>query len=238
MIVLDDSPTHSGSCAAAISRGQHAGGSSGGARGGGGGVERCVVCGAPLRGGVASELHMAAHERSGELARLAERQAREIERQQKDAEYEAALQADQRREEEAAERQRREREAADAARREREEAAKAKEAAERAEEERRNHRKRKREALAVEPEPGAPGVTRLRVRLPDGTVVERRFVLSATCAEVFLWLEGLDALAPLSGGWSLILRPPRVEGGIMPTDETLEELDLGGVTLFVQDDAA
>ena len=98
--------------------------------------------------------------------------------------------------------------------------------------------KNERDELAEEPEPGAPGVTRLRVRLPDGTVVERRFALSATCAEVFLWLEALDELAPLSGGWSLILRPARVEGGLMPTDETLEELDLGGVTLFVQDDAA
>jgi flagellar biosynthesis GTPase FlhF len=186
---------------------------------------------------------MMKHERNGDRQRLIQQRAREEERAEMDAAYQRGLEEDQRKDaEEAArkseeeKRKRREREAAEEARQREEEAARKREEAERAEEERRRERKRKRLELSDEPEAGAPGVTRLRIRLPDGTVIERRFRLSATCAEVFLWLEGCEELARLRGAWSLILRPATVEGGLLPTDETLEELNLRGVTLLVQDD--
>lgn len=197
----------------------------------------CEVCGTALGGGlIARELHMAKHERSGDLARLAEQRAREQERADLEADYQRALEEDQRKEAEEEARKRQEREAAEEAQKAAEAAERARVEAERAAEQKRRARKRKRNELAEEPEAGMPGVTRLRVRLPDGTIVERRFLLSATCAEVFLWLEGLEELARICGQWSLIQRPAIVEGGLLPTEETLEELDLRGMTLLVQDD--
>ena len=79
------------------------------------------------------------------------------------------------------------------------------------------------------------------MRLPDGTVLTRRFRLTDDAASVFAWLAGCEELGSLLGEeWSLVL-PARggleIEGGLLPTDETLAELDLCGVTLFVQDEA-
>ena len=112
-----------------------------------------------------------------------------------------------------------------------EEVRNAKEALQKAEAEReavkrRAARKRAREELPDEPPIGTPGTTRLRVRLPDGTVLTRTFLLSATVAEVYAWLNGAPELEPLDDAWSLQL--PSIiasilEGPLLPTDETLEE---------------
>ena len=67
-----------------------------------------------------------------------------------------------------------------------------------------------------------------------------RFPRSATCAEVYAWLRGCLELESLDDQWTLTLPAAlaRLEGGLQPTDETLEELDLCGATIFVQDEAA
>ena len=56
-------------------------------------------------------------------------------------------------------------------------------------------------------------------------------------AEVFTWLESEEALAELRA-WSLVLPAglPAIEGGLLPTCESLEELDFINVTLLVQEE--
>ena len=189
---------------------------------------------------IQAELHMAKHERDGSLQRARERKEQE-------AEYEASLKADQ--EAEAA-REEAEMEAARLASLKEAEEKEAKEAAEKKAKEdaeaereaakRRAARKRAREELPDEPPIGTPGTTRLRVRLPDGTVLTRTFLLSATVAEVYAWLNGAPELEPLDDAWSLQL--PSIiasilEGPLLPTDETLEEIGLRDVNLFVQDES-
>ena len=44
------------------------------------------------------------------------------------------------------------------------------------------------------------------------------------------------ALAVGAAAFLPALHPRPIEGGLLPTDETLAELDLCGVTLFVQDE--
>ena len=82
----------------------------------------------------------------------------------------------------------------------------------------------------------------LRIRLPDGTTLTRRFLRTTTCAEVFAWLAACVELEALDDQWTLTLpaalHARALDGGLLPTDETLEELDLCGVTLFVQDESA
>ena len=85
------------------------------------------------------------------------------------------------------------------------------------------------------------------MRLPDGSTVVRRFRLDATAAELFAWVGGLEALEVLGGqAWTLVLpggggggagssTVPAVEGGLMPTDETLDELGIAGVVLVVEE---
>ena len=178
---------------------------------------------------------------------MQEQRAREEERQQREQEYAASLEADMRKEREAAAAREaarleaaRQASLAEAARQEAEKAAAAVAEAARAAESRREARKRAREQLPPEPAAGTPGTTSVRVRLPDGSVVTRRFLRSATCAELFDWLQSCAQLEPLDDAWSLALpalHPRPIEGGLLPTDETLAELDLCGVTLFVQDEA-
>jgi hypothetical protein len=168
---------------------------------------------------------------------------------EQEAAYEASLRADQ--EAEAAEEAKR----AQEARAKAEAKAKAKveaEAAEAAAEAARREEQRQREltearrpalqlaAEALEPEPAAAEgalLTTLKVRLPNGQAVVRRFRRTDTAAALFAWLAALEALAALPA-WSLALPvgEPPLEGGLLPTEETLEELDLINVTLWVQQD--
>ena len=230
--------------------GQRLGGGGGG--GGGGSGTACEVCGAHVPAGLATEMHRVQHERDGSLARHRSRQEEAAIRQQTDAEYEAALAADQQRDrdEEAAREAAELEQAIELSRQQEAEevvrAAAAKKAADEAAaaaeaEARRVRLKRARDELADEPAAGTPGTTMLRVRLPNGTVLTRRFLVSATVGEVFAWLRGCAELEGLDEQWSLTLptlgaRP--LEGGLLPTDESLQELDLCGATIFVQDDAA
>ena len=190
---------------------------------------RCGVCGAAVPP-AAMALHMARHERSGDLQRHRERQAREAELRRQQQEYDASLAEDTRREreeqeqaelEKALEASRAEAEAEEARRKAAEKAA-AEAAAAAAEVE----RKRKREGLAAEPAAGTGGAVTLKVRLPNGMSVTRRFAAGTMMAEVYAWLASLDALAGCAN-WTL--HPPMghsVEGELAPTDETLEELGL------------
>ena len=218
--------------------------------GGGGhdeGVE-CEVCGR-LISLVTFDLHTSAHERSGELARWQQQQRERMLVAEQEAAYEASLRADQ--EAEAAE----EVKQAQEARARAEAKAKAKveaEAAEAAAEAARREGQRQREltearraalqraAEALQPEPAATEgalLTTLKVRLPNGQAVVRRFRRTDTAATLFAWLAALEALAALPA-WSLALPvgEPPLEGGLLPTEETLEELDLINVTLWVQQD--
>ena len=126
------------------------------------------------------ELHVAKHERDGEVDAWRERQARERERAALDEAYKASLRADQEAEAEEAARQ----EAEEAARQEAEEAARqeaeaiarreaAAAAARKADEEAQRALKRRREELAGEPDV-ASSATTLKVRLPSGRALIRR----------------------------------------------------------------
>ena len=219
--------------------------------GGGGGHDEgieCEVCGR-LISLATFDLHTSAHERSGELARWQQQQRERMLLAEQEAAYEASLRADQ--EAEAAEEAKR----AQEARAKAEAKAKAKveaEAAEAAAEAARREEQRQREltearraalqraAEALQPEPAAAEgalLTTLKVRLPNGQAVVRRFRRTDTAAALFAWLAALEALAALPA-WSLALPvgEPPLEGGLLPTEETLEELDLINVTLWVQQD--
>ena len=50
----------------------------------------------------------------------------------------------------------------------------------------------KRASLAPEPPVGAPGTTHIRLRLPDGTVQQRRFESSAPLQLVFDFVDSLE----------------------------------------------
>ena len=58
------------------------------------------------------------------------------------------------------------------------------------------------QALAPEPAAGSGCLAVIRVRLPDGTLLTRRFPATATMAEVFAWLETEAALEQIAQ-WSL-----------------------------------
>ena len=213
--------------------GQKLGGGSfsGGGCGDGGDGQRCEVCGRAVGGGSAMELHMAKHERAGEVEAWVAARAREAEKQEQDRAYHESLLADQR----AAE----EEELREAIRASEEEAARAKERADAA---RREARRRASEELGAEPSADEAATTTIRVRLPDGRVVVRRFVRSSLARDLYAWLEGIADLdgwtsgdetsSPGASSWALV-PPPSValDGGLMRTDESLEELDLLNVTL-------
>ncbi|CAG9461836.1 unnamed protein product [Pedinophyceae sp. YPF-701] len=117
-------------------------------------------------------------------------------REEQDAAFQAALDADRRRAAEAEAAARAEREAAEAAaaaeRRAQEEAAAREASAAQAAEARRLAR----ESLPPEPAAGAGGVCQIRVRLPSGGNQARRFLASDTVAAVYRWVdcqEGLPA---------------------------------------------
>ena len=184
------------------------------------------------------DLHMAKHERSGELQQLRQREAREAERAAQQLEYERALEEDQR-----AEREREEEEAR--RRREVEEARRAKEAEEREAEERareeaareraaQERQRRAQEALPPEPAAGA-GVTVIKVRLPDGSTVQRRFQVEGPVSQLFDFLHSLPQL--LGTSWSLTPPPYlELEGALYPSEESLSELGMrGGVVLNLCD---
>ncbi len=225
------------------------GGSVLGGGGGSGGDEgvKCEVCGRVVSL-VTFDLHSSAHERSGELARWQQQQQQRALVAEQEAAYEASLRADQ--EAEAAEEVRRAQEArarAAAKAKAKVEAEAAEAAAEAAKREERRQRDqaearralRQRAEEALPPEPaaveGGPPLTMLKVRLPDGTAVVRRFQRTETAAALFAWLMAQEALEALPA-WSLALPAGALplEGGLLPTEETLEELDLINVTLWVQ----
>jgi len=103
-------------------------------------------------------------------------------------------------------------------------------------------RQRAAQTLPDEPEAGASGTTTIKVRLPSGVVLVRRFRLGSPLLEVFQWLQSEVSLARYAGAWRLVLpaaaaqRP--IDGGLLPTDETVEELGLAGTSLFVHDEDA
>jgi len=218
----------------------------GGALGGGDGAGpvQCEICGKRMGEG-ALPMHMAKHERDGEVRAWEAARARQAERDAQDAEYEAALRTDQDAEAAAAAAAADEVAAAAAAaaaaawEAEAAEAAAAAEAAEARAEAARADRKRRRDELEAEPSAGGPPAVTLRVRLPNGVVLTRRFRAAAPMAEVYRWLGTEPALESVRA-WTL-LPPPRseIEGDLYRSGESLEELGLApGATLMLRDDEA
>ncbi|CAN6300393.1 unnamed protein product [Urochloa humidicola] len=157
-------------------------------------------------------------------------------REEQDAAYRAALEADQARERERLEElERREREAAEAERkRKEEEEALARAAQEAAEKEAALARRRQEKAMALgaEPEKG-PGITRVLIRFPTGERKERRFHSSATVTSLYDYVDSLDCLK--SEKYSLVSNFPRVTYGPEKHSMTLEEAGLHPqASLFIE----
>ncbi|CAM0956447.1 unnamed protein product [Alopecurus aequalis] len=157
-------------------------------------------------------------------------------REEQDAAYRAALEADQ-----ARERQRREeqeileREAAEAERKRKEdEEAQARAVQEAAEKEAALARRRQEKAMALgaEPEKG-PDVTRVLIRFPTGERKERRFHSSTTIASLCDYVDSLDCLK--AEKYSLVSNFPRVTYGPEKNSQTLVEAGLHPqASLFVE----
>jgi hypothetical protein len=191
------------------------------------------------------------HERTGQAAehRAAAERARErdVLRQQ----YEESSRADQERdkaEAEAAQRAETEEEVRKQA--EEAKAAAVREAECRARESALAREVRRREAadrLNPEPQAGAPRTATLRLVLPSGTSVLRRFARDAPMSQVFLWAASLEEVAGLGGEdggagentggegedrdhyaeWELIPPPGiGIEGQLFPSGESVEEMRL------------
>ncbi|CAL4915142.1 unnamed protein product [Urochloa decumbens] len=157
-------------------------------------------------------------------------------REEQDAAYRAALEADQARERERLEElERREREAAEAERkRKEEEEALARAAQEAAEKEAALARRRQEKAMALgaEPEKG-PGITRVLIRFPTGERKERRFHSSATVTSLYDYVDSLDCLK--AEKYSLVSNFPRVAYGPEKHSMTLEEAGLHPqASLFIE----
>jgi len=187
--------------------------------------------------------HELQHERSGEAA--AHRAALERARERKELQeaYEASLRADQEREaREAADREAAERAEADKQAAERQ-AIVQRDVVEHSMRMKAERQEARREAAEAElrPEPmvGASTTVTLRLVLPSGTSIVRRFKRDAPISQVFLWAESLEEVARLPDNnrgdgefakdevWELV--PPiglDIEGGLLPSEETLEELRL------------
>ncbi|XP_057850927.1 plant UBX domain-containing protein 10 [Cryptomeria japonica] len=135
-------------------------------------------------------------------------------REEQDAAYQAALEADQARERERqAEAERLQREAAEAERRRKEqEEAMARAAQEAAEREAALERRRQEKAMAlgVEPEKGSD-VTQVLVRFPNGERKERRFYSSAMIQSLYDYVDSLNCLNVEK--YSLVTNFPRVVYG-------------------------
>jgi multidrug efflux pump subunit AcrA (membrane-fusion protein) len=190
---------------------------------------------------------MAKHERDGDTARWLEAQRRAAEREEQERAYNESLRADQEAERVAAEAEaeaaaearlqealRASRAAAEAEAERRE--AEARAAAERAAAERRAAARRAAAGLAPEPAAGTPGTTCIRVRLPNGSSLTRRFAVHSMMRDLWSWLEDVEAAIEWTAeeGWTLAPPPSNaIDGGLYPTEETLAELDLINVTLSV-----
>lgn len=203
---------------------------------------RCEVCGRSIALS-AWAVHELMHERTGEAAAHRAAAERERERDRLRREYEESLQADRAREAAEAEVARRlAREEAAAREAEAAAAAAARHAGERARlraEAREDRRRSAASLLAPEPPAGAPRTATLRLVLPSGTSVLRRFPRDAPMSEVFLWATPLNTVACLgdeAGGtgetgddleWELIPPPGLgIEGRIYPSGESIEEMQL------------
>ncbi|PUZ40469.1 hypothetical protein GQ55_9G426400 [Panicum hallii var. hallii] len=157
-------------------------------------------------------------------------------REEQDAAYRAALEADQARERERLEElERREREAAEAERkRKEEEEALARAAQEAAEKEAALARRRQEKAMALGAEPDkGPGITRVLIRFPTGERKERRFHSSAPISSLYDYVDSLDCLK--AEMYSLVSNFPRVTYGPEKHSLTLEEAGLHPqASLFIE----
>ena len=142
-------------------------------------------------------------------------------REEQDAAYQASLEADAKREAEAAEREAAERAAAERAAAAAAAQAEA-EAAAAAEEKKRlaniaRRREEKAAMLLKEPPISSPGVCKVAVRLPDGSRQERRFLGENTVGDVYNFVDTLEGLGEK---YSLVSNFPRrvfsrdKEGGV------------------------
>ncbi|KAL4423405.1 hypothetical protein ABPG77_009983 [Micractinium sp. CCAP 211/92] len=160
-----------------------------------------------------------------------ERQERETNRrlrEEQDAEYQRSLEADRRREEERAaaaraaeEAQRAAQEAAERARAEAEAAERQRAELEAALQRRKSE---KRLALPEEPAAGTPGSTLLRIRLPDGSTHQRRFMAADPLQVVHDFVDSLEAVTALK--YSLATTFPRRVYAADNLGHSLQELDL------------
>ncbi|KAF8379760.1 hypothetical protein HHK36_029209 [Tetracentron sinense] len=159
-------------------------------------------------------------------------------REEQDAAYQAALEADQARERQRKEEQERlEREASEAERKHKEEEeAQERAAREAAEKVAALARRREEKAMSLGTEPGkGPNVTQVLVRFPTGERKERRFLSSATIQSLYDYVDSLDCLN--TDKYSLVSNFPRVvygpdkhslslkEGGLHPQASLFVELD-------------
>ncbi|WOL05694.1 hypothetical protein Cni_G14423 [Canna indica] len=159
-------------------------------------------------------------------------------REEQDAAYRAALEADQarerqRREEE--ERLRREAEEAERKRKEEEEALE-RAAREAAEKEAALARRRQEKAMSLGAEPDkGPDVTQVLVRFPTGERRERRFNCSATISSLYDYVDSLGCLK--AENYTLVSNFPRVSYGSDKHSLTLKEAGLHPqASLFVEID--
>lgn len=157
-------------------------------------------------------------------------------REEQDAAYRAALEADQARERQRREEQERlEREAAEAERKRKEE----EEARERAEREAAEKaaalaklREEKALSLGAEPEKG-PNVTQVLVRFPTGERKERRFQSDTTIQSLYDYVDSLGCLE--MGNYTLVSNFPRVSYGSDKFSLSLKEAGLHPqASLFVE----
>lgn len=157
-------------------------------------------------------------------------------REEQDAAYQAALEADQARERQKREEQERlEREAAEAERkRKEEEEALERAAREAAEKEAALARMRQEKALSLgdEPEKG-PNVTQVLVRFPNGERKERRFHSTSTIQSLYDYVDSLGCLE--TENYSLVSNFPRVVYGPEKLSSSLKEAGLHPqASLFVE----
>ncbi|OVA01487.1 UBX [Macleaya cordata] len=157
-------------------------------------------------------------------------------REEQDAAYRAALEADQARERQRKEEQERlEREAAEAERKlKEEEEARERASREAAEKEAALARRRQEKAMSLgtEPEKG-PNVTQVLVRFPTGERKERRFYSTATIQTLYDYVDSLDCLN--AEKYSLVSNFPRVVYGAEKLALSLKEVGLHPqASLFVE----
>eukprot|EP00252_Welwitschia_mirabilis_P025066 TRINITY_DN7693_c0_g2_i1.p1 TRINITY_DN7693_c0_g2~~TRINITY_DN7693_c0_g2_i1.p1 ORF type:complete len:495 (+),score=96.03 TRINITY_DN7693_c0_g2_i1:330-1814(+) len=157
-------------------------------------------------------------------------------REEQDAAYQAALEADRAREQERqAEAERLRREAAEAERKRlEEEEAKARAAQEAAAREAALERRRQEKAMSLgaEPEKG-PDVTQVLVRFPNGERKERRFYSSTSVKSVYDYVDSLNCLQ--TENYSLVSNFPRVVYGPEKHSLSLKEAGLHPqASLYVQ----